>query len=99
MASKENCDLEALNAQFRFMGNIRISPRENVAKAIFYLMFPRGGFIPSGYQVLNKSKSIDNPSFDIVEKYPINTQIIQQNIGADELINIVMMKSRKYKKI
>ncbi len=85
LASKENSDLEKLNSQFSFIGNVRISPNEKIAKRIFYLMFPNGGFIPSGYQVLNKSESIDNPLFDIVSGYPLNTQVVYKNIDSESL--------------
>lgn len=88
LASKENCNLKKLDSQLSFVGNVRISPNEETAKNIFYLMFPNGGFRPSGYQVLNKSVDIDKPLFDIVTNYPMNTQIVYQNIDTEGLANL-----------
>lgn len=88
LASKENCDLEKLDSELSFVGNIRISPNEETAKNIFYLMFPNGGYKPSGYQVLNKSVSLDMPLFDIVTNYLINTQTLYKNINEETLANL-----------
>ncbi len=96
LASKRNCDLEQLKSQFSFIGNVRISPNEKIAQRIFYLMFPNGGFIPSGYQVLNKSESIDAPLFDIVSDYPLNTQVVYKNIDSEELASLCETQNNEH---
>ncbi len=95
LASKETCDLEKLNLEFSFMGNIRISPKEETARNIFYLMFPNGGFIPSDYQVLNRTTDIENPSFDIVTNYPINTRVLYKNIDEETLANLCTIENNE----
>lgn len=94
-ASKRNCDLEKLNSQFSFIGNVRISPNEKIAKSIFYLMFPNGGFIPSDYQVVNKSQSMDNPLFDIVSGYPLNTQVVYKNMDSESLASLCQIQNNE----
>lgn len=99
LASKKDCDLAKLNSQLSFIGNIRISPKEEIATSIFYLMFPNGGFTPSGYQVLNKSQSIDKPLFDIVSDYPLNTKVIYKNIDSESLASLcAVQNNEKFKK-
>lgn len=98
MANKRNENITSLNDEFSFMGNIRVSPSEEVAKTIFYLMFPNGGFVPSGYQVLNKSKRVDEPLFDVVKDYPFNTQVVKENIDENTLKDLYYSSDEDIKK-
>ena len=79
---------EKLDEEFSFCGNIRMSPPEEIAKNIFYFMFPNGGYRESCYQIINKSNDITNPLFQIVTNYPSNPIIIQDSLTYEELSHL-----------
>ncbi len=89
LALKEKTlDKEKLDEEFSFCGNIRMSPPEEIAKNIFYFMFPNGGYRESCYQIINKSNDITNPLFQIVTNYPSNPIIIQDSLTYEELSHL-----------
>ncbi len=44
---------------------------------------------------LNKSQSIDNPLFDIVSDYPINTKVIYKNINSESLATLCVVQDNE----
>lgn len=95
LASKKGCNLEKLDSQFSFIGNVRVAPNMEIAKNIFYLMFPNGDFRPSGYQVLNVSESMDSPLFDVVADYPINPHVVYKGIDPKTLASLCAIQDNE----
>lgn len=97
LLDKENSDIEKLNSQFSFIGNIRTAPSRETADNIFYYMFPGGGHVSSEYYVLNKSTSLDMPSYDIVVDFPFHTQVVHSGLDEEALNDIIENKDNKRK--
>lgn len=88
LKAKDDVDEQELSENFSFCGNVRIAPPDEVAKRIFYFMFPDGGYRESGYYVLNKNNDLSCPLFKIVKGYPLNTNLIQDDVTYDDLLHL-----------
>lgn len=97
LLNKENCDIEKLNSQFSYVGNVRVSPSKETADNIFYYMFPDGGYVDSGYYVLNKSTSLDKPVYDIVTDFPFHTEIVHSGLDEEKLNDVIQNIDKKRK--
>lgn len=75
----------AIDNEFSIFANIRHVPTKNTADNIFYLIFPNGGFQPSGYYALNKSNDPNEELYDIVIDYPQDTKIIASNVRGEDI--------------
>ena len=93
--AKDSENRKKLEEDFSFCGRIRMSPKEEVARSIYYFMYPDGTFKESGYSVINKTNDSKRPLFTIVTKTPTRTVIIKDDVKEEDLLQLVNQEPEK----
>ena len=97
LVAKENTALASLEEKFSFYANIRKAPEEEIARRIYYFIYPSGSFEESGYYVLNISSDSTQPLYRIVTNYPRRTNIVCDKVTEQDLLQITEKRNNRKK--
>ena len=91
-------ELSKVDRAMSFYANVRQVPTRETSDNIFNLMWPGGGFMPSGYSVVNKSDDPNIELYDIVTGFPMNTTVVASCVLGTEIDKVELESLHSIKK-